>query len=558
MKRVLLKSLAISSCCASLLFGYDISDAVKSAEPPKELPNVEAPKPLSITQESREVLEADDGERTLIKDFALEDSPLEPSLFEGVFAPHRNKELSLKDINDIGEQITKIYKEKGYMMARAVIPKQDIGEEGVLSIQVVVGRYGKISLTNGTPIADAVVKGTLESTLEKGEAIKQGDVERAILLVGDMPSAQIPKALIYEGESFGTSDFEFGVEKGERWGGYVGGDNYGSKLTGRYRLSAGLDVNAPFAIADKVSLFGMVSNKADIKNGRAAYAFPIYYDGLRGEVSYAKTDYELGEEYKGLDAVGEASIFEGALSYPLVRSQYENLYLKFSYAAKELSDEIRAVNNKIPKRIDVAALGASYDKYTTIFGLNTYVGAALNVYHGKLKIKDDAQEALNRAGADTVGSYSKADLALLLGVYVSDTVSFVGSVKAQKTLNNKNLDGTEQMSISGLSGVRGYPDSEYSADNGYVLGLEANYKLPPLIGIIHNVGLFFDNGRGKIENSAYTTAKNRTLSDVGLAYSAKYRDFFIKTQAARIIGGEKVESEKEYDTRLLVQVGATF
>jgi hemolysin activation/secretion protein len=137
-------------------------------------------------------------------------------------------------------------------------------------------------------------------------------------------------------------------------------------------------------------------------------------------------------------------------------------------------------------------------------------------------------------------------------------ISLVGTLRAQKALNGKNLDGTEQLSISGLNGVKAYPDSEYSADNGYVIGLEADYRLPEIIGITHHLGVFFDNGRGKIEDDGYTTAKSRTLSNMGLLYAVKYKSFFLKTQAARTIGGENVESERDYETRFLCQTGVIF
>ena len=50
--------------------------------------------------------------------------------------------------------------------------------------------------------------------------------------------------------------------------------------------------------------------------------------GLKSDFAYTRTNYNLVEEYKSLDAKGNSSIYEAGLSYPLIRSTNENLYLK--------------------------------------------------------------------------------------------------------------------------------------------------------------------------------------------------------------------------------------
>jgi len=54
------------------------------------------------------------------------------------------------------------------------------------------------------------------------------------------------------------------------------------------------------------------------------------------------------------------------------------------------------------------------------------------------------------------------------------------------------------------------------------------------------------------------TQESRYLSDVGLGYQAFYKEFFAKAQIARVVGGEKVESENEYSTKFLLQLGWVY
>ena len=57
-----------------------------------------------------------------------------------------------------------------------------------------------------------------------------------------------------------------------------------------------------------------------------------------------------------------------------------------------------------------------------------------------------------------------------------------------------------------------------------------------------------------MENATGAT-EGRQLSDVGLGYQANFKQFFTKAQVARVVGGEKVESETNHSTKLLLQVG---
>ncbi len=54
------------------------------------------------------------------------------------------------------------------------------------------------------------------------------------------------------------------------------------------------------------------------------------------------------------------------------------------------------------------------------------------------------------------------------------------------------------------------------------------------------------------------TSESRQLSDIGLGYQTSYKQFFGKAQIARVMGGEKVESESERSTKLLLQLGFVY
>ena len=103
---------------------------------------------------------------------------------------------------------------------------------------------------------------------------------------------------------------------------------------------AGVDINSPFNIGDKISAFGFTSEKEGLLSGKLAYDFPIHANGTRGEISYSKTTYELKE----LDAVGQSDSLTGRVTYPILKTRVENLdsYVEVSYNKKK--DEIQFVD----------------------------------------------------------------------------------------------------------------------------------------------------------------------------------------------------------------------
>jgi hemolysin activation/secretion protein len=375
----------------------------------------------------------------------------------------------------------------------------------------------------------------------KGDNIvSTNTLERAMLIINDTPGAKVTAADVMPGQKVGTSDFAIKTEATNPYSGYILGDNYGSKYTGRYRVNLGLSANSPLGYGDKLSLNGVMSTTGDLKNGRVSYGFPLMDNGLRGELSAARTNYALDEEYTGQEGV--SSSLEASLSYPLIRTREETLKLSLGYAHKKMEEENVGTTTKDS---DSMNFGAQYSKSCILFGLQSSTSASVTLTYGKL---DDINNA------DTDGSYSKIAGSIEKAIAFNPEYSLTTSLRFQKALNNKNLDGSEDFSLGGAYGVRAFPDGEHSAENGYILGVELFYALPSVEGINHKASIFADTGYAKMENDN-GTLQSRQLSDIGIGYQASYKDFFAKAQVARVIGEEKSTTEDEDSTRVLVQIG---
>jgi len=536
----------------------DIGDVLKGATPPPaETPaKKEAPAAPVIIQEEEKPFTLPEGEKIFVKDFKLEGAdPGDETAVAALLEPYRNRELSMTEMTEAANKLTLFYRNKGYMVAKAYVPKQD-ASGGILTIRIILGKYGQFSLTNDSPVQDWLVRGVFEKIRDTSPVVRRDGLERAMLLVKDMPGCAIPTVTIAPGAVPETTDFDVKAEAGERINGYIMGDNQGSRYTGRNRLYGGIDVNSPFTLADKFSLSGMTSEYEGLQNIRASYGFPLAYNGLRAELAASRTQYELGGPYSALDATGSADIFEGTISYPVKRSRDDSIDLFLNLAYKDLEDDLEEVDSENPRNVAVATLTLQRTKYGTLFSRNFFAVVAGSVNLGSLDIEDRQQRILNKAGADTDGTFSKLNLNFSGELSLTEKFSLRGSLKLQKVLTGNNLDSTEQLFITGPGGVRVY-DVSYGFDNGYLLNGELRYALPDVLGVKHTLGLFADNGWVCAEDGDYAEDDEIMLSDAGLGYYAGYKQFFGSVHLVHSLGNSS-SVDDDPGTRVLVQGGISF
>jgi len=367
----------------------------------------------------------------------------------------------------------------------------------------------------------------------------------------------MPRLTLSPGQAPGSSDFDVDVGAGQRFGGYALVDNAGSRSTGQTRLSTELRVDSPLGIADRLTLDAMGVGGGGLVNGRLAYSLPVGASGLRAELAGSRTSYDLGGAYSDLDANGQAHTVEGMLSYPLLRSRSHNLNLSLGLAARRLRDHIAASDVLNPRKADVATLTLQDERWGGLLGHDGYADVNLGLSVGDLRLDDAAQKALNQAGARTSGKYARLNLGLAGSLVLGRDWSASASLAVQKALHNKNLDTSEQMSLSGSSGVIAYRES-VTGDDGYLFNAGLHYALPALAGISHTLGAFADIGRVRLEDGAYATLTGTQLSDLGLAYEAHRGALSLKLQLAHAVGGLPPTVAQDGRTRFLAQAAAVF
>ena len=391
------------------------------------------------------------------------------------------KSLTLPELEAVAQRVTKHYRAKGYFVARAYIPAQEVSE-GTIRIRVVEGNYGDFVLKNESLVKDKVVQAMLDD-VKKYDIVSLDTLERAMLIINDTPGVKVTRADVMPGQKVGTSDFAVDTEATARRNGYVMVDDFGSRYTGVNRLSFNGDINSPTGRGDKLSLSGMSSDSADLLNARVAYSTLLKPNGLRGEIAVSQTQYALGGSYASLDARGTARAIDGTLSYPLKRTRATTVEASWNLSVKDLTDEVRSTSTVTPKSLLSTTAGVSLRDERALFGFDGMTQANAGITVGNLDIKDATALSSDAAGAQTQGQYGKLAAGVSRVALLPKAFTLTTSLRLQQSLTNKNLDSSERMAVSGSGGVMAYPPGELIGTNALFARVELSRPLPAVKAI---------------------------------------------------------------------------
>ena len=382
-------------------------------------------------------------------------------------------QLNLYDLNRAADSVTRLYRESGFPISRAIIPAQKV-EDGTVRIEVIEGRISGISIVGNDRYPNELIAART-GNLPKNELITVERLERSLLLLNDLPGLSA-RATLAPGTEYGTTDMIIRTEE-KSVSGTISLDNHGRRETGETRLDAGFDINNPFRIGDQLSV-RMIRTQHDLLTfGRVGYSVPIAGNGMRLGATYSQVNYDIGGDFAALGIAGEVTNTELMLTYPHVRSRSRNLVFGAGVRSTHSTQHTLGIQTS-DNRIDLLSLTAlgswvHDDSATT----NTTLVFSSN---GKSNpgTRQDAQSAKLDIDINHLRAASKN-----WDLYLRSNWVFSGATLAD----------TEKFSLGGPGSVRGYRSSELRGDSGWVATAELRrqFVLANTAGVYN---LFYDWG----------------------------------------------------------------
>lgn len=434
------------------------------------------------------------------------------------------KEASLGDLRRLARQLTQMLRDSGYALARVVVPAQEI-RDGAVRFLLLEGRLGRVSADNRSGIDNERLDALLRAQVPADAPLQSVALDRALLLLSDLPGAGRVAGSLAPGDRVGTSDLTVAVTPGKPLEGELTADNYGNRYTGENRISARLDANSPAGIGDRLRANLTASDEA-LYYGRIAYDVPLGDDGLRLGGALSRSSYELGREFANLRSHGTADTASFYGSYPLLRSRAANLALGASAEHRKLDDRIDSTGTATAKSADVLTLSVDGD-WQDALGGGAVTRLRLAASGGRLAIDTPAAQASDAAGPRAAGGYVKWQASVSRLQALAPETRLYASLQTQWA--GKNLDSSEEFSLGGAYGVRAYPQGEGVGDEGALANLEVRYDLLPGL----EARAFYDWGAVRINKNDFTTSANTlTLAGYGVGLGWTGGEFFVSATVA--------------------------
>lgn len=506
---------------------------------------------LIAQEEAGESLEnQDEGlSGVFIKEIIIEgNTVIDTETLNKVIEPFKDRELTLEEMSELTDLLTMTYQEKGYILARAYLPEQEI-QDGILKITIAEGKIGKIKVSGYTHYKANVIKRYFEQQQKHG-IIKESLLEKGLLLSADLPDVKTT-VVLREGEKPGevdvildtkdTSTVTFGVDMS------VDYNNFGSDAVGEERFGLALGITDHYwgSRFDIRTVSGKILK--DSLLGSLRWTVPINSYGSRIRLGYLHSNYVVGQAFADLGLEGRTEYYNVSFSHPLIKKKNKNLYFNFGWTDKFTKNIILEQPRSLDQE-DVYNVTLNYDSLDRFLGKNI---ASLSYQWGQ--VDRDEKLATSRTNTEDI-SFDKwlLNLARIQKIYGFTNIMLRGFAQ----ITDKRLLNIEQIGLGGYGSVRGYAPSLYLGDQGYTVSAELMFAPPFLaeknlfgqrLSQLVQFALFADHGQVWTVDAGTLPGEisDQHLTGYGGGFRLYYKDWFTFKYDLGIPKNH-IEGEKEH------------
>lgn len=482
------------------------------------------------------------GPKILVTKFEISGNTAIPTAeLHAVIAKYEGQRLTLQEIYQVADELTAYYRHKGYTLASATVPAQQVSS-GVVRLQIVEGRVGKV-IFDGNKSYSSALLGNYTQNL-RGTVLRNEAIERDLLTINDLPGLSA-KAVVTPGESYGTSDIVVqSTEK--RYDASLGLDNYGRVSIGEWRVHGSADINNPFGLGDRLGVTLLHAEGGRLDYGRIDYSVPLGYRGTRLSAYYDRYGYnvdtaELGFPSGTLDGGGDD--FGLQILHPLVRSRRNNFYLGLG-SDRTITRQGGTLAANSGSTITVMRFLALYSHVHDDNAVTSATFTLSTNFQGNPSGLDQSAEA----GKFEIDASHVRPLWGLWSLALNGT----------GVLSIDPLPDTERFRLGGPSSVRGYPSAEIAGDQGVFASIEARRDLVIAKIIPAQFRIFYDAGLVERKQPLAGESPTSSLTSAGVGLTARVaKHYGLDLEIVRPIGAHRVSDGRD-DVRVWAGLTADF
>ena len=472
-------------------------------------------------QRGREVLRSTDGSAasapadsaqvTLSRFVFVGNTRIASEELNAALQPYLGRPLSLADLNAAAELATTVYRERGYNLARVLLPPQDIGDNAatLLVLEGYVDSIGPelVDLSGGRTDMLYLVA-ILNRQIDWSAPINRREYERALRLIDNLPGVTV-RSVIYPGNEPGTAHLRIEAFPIAMARGGLVADNYGSRASGSARLSGYAVIENTAGRHERVRVDASTTGPGLNFIGVDAM-LPVGTDGWMVGAYADYLQYDIRDSFDGANnEKGYASHVALNASYPLW------LLADVSLTASGSVNYLNQIDRSVALGREDRNIG--YFNFA-LLGEKSWHGGRprATLAHLGLSI-GRVDTATGNDTFNTNGSFTAIEAEFNHVQRLARDWSSQHVLRAQTA--SQNLNGFFKCSIGGPASNRGYPVGQFIADRCAKFTNELQWHLPDDFGGARlQLSAFLDLAQGR-ENINPVPGQNNysdTLSSAGL------------------------------------------
>ncbi|VUD41539.1 Heme/hemopexin transporter protein HuxB [Thalassocella blandensis] len=458
----------------------------------------------------------------------------------------RKRGATLGMIETVADTITQYYRERGFILAKAFIPKQEV-RDGVVTLTLLLGELGEVAVEDANRVSEKLIKRVFKKDLY--QPVTHERIDESLYLINDIPGVRVT-GVFSPGSQVGDTLMTVKVLDEKFYTANFRVDNHGSENTSENRAYADIYIHDPFGIGDELYIGILNSFDPDSSTyGSLRYNNFLGTPRWRSSLGVSTNDFvsRSVRDTGVLLFTGESTVADASISYQFKRSRVKNFSteLKYMNISTTLDSTFLATDNEVNK----ITLGFNFDvlnekrrqMYLGNFSLHSAEVEETDPFQGLVK---STQQYV---------SWDASMLSFYKLPFTNYETRFLFKTAGQYA--GEAISNLNQINLTGPTRAKGFAVNGFQSDDGIYLG--ADWIIPfPDLGKFKLFGrsfrqvlqpyLFADAAHGVIQkiDEVNDVVIRGTLVDYGAGLRFNFSGVSFNVMAAKVVT-DKVNGVKD-------------
>ena len=236
----------------------------------------------------------------------------------------KGKKITVDDVFDVQRRLEEAYARAGYVLVRVIVPPQKVEDGGTLRFKIVDGHIEAIDANALPESLRSLVEGRVKGLVGR-QGITLEEIERSIVLAGDIPGAKLNSALA-RGESEGGTRLILDGEHAPV-SATLGTENKLPESVGRYHANASFAWNSPLGHGEQIYVSAGLglARALPLRMAGAGILVPVGVSGWTINLEYTASRTRPSPTAGAPATAGTFNRLTMRTSFPLIRTRAETL-----------------------------------------------------------------------------------------------------------------------------------------------------------------------------------------------------------------------------------------